>query len=282
MAWERFGYICRKVSSTLQEGETVSECITRVEKEPGCNLYGDAIRAGSLPRKILNDIGHLYSNDEAKDVIKIYSELDLSERLEEPMQFKRVTVYLALVVVVFFFVSEIYQLKVAPTFLETFETFDVSIPHHLMFFRDYWNFFMVSVFSMLGLALCVGYILRGLFQFKRGCEKGFVYRYLTFKGIRYAYENIIHTLTFPISNKSSEKGGSTSAINEHLLSIKCSGMNVGTEMKEIIRTDMNTLVDLCEKQMRYISVLIAVVVVAVIFFFLFSAYSPLFMLGETI
>ena len=122
MAWERFSYICRKVNSTLEEGETVSECIARVEKEPSCSFYGDVIRTDSLPREILNGIGRLYSVDEAKDAIRVYSELDLSERLAEPMQFKRVTIYLAFVIVVFFLVSGIYQLKVAPTFLETFET----------------------------------------------------------------------------------------------------------------------------------------------------------------
>ena len=59
-------------------------------------------------------------------------------------------------------------------------------------------------------------------------------------------------------------------------------MNVAVEMQELLQIEMRFLLEKCELQMKYISILVASVVVSAIFFFLASAYSPIFVLGETI
>ena len=46
--------------------------------------------------------------------------------------------------------------------------------------------------------------------------------------------------------------------------------------------EMRVLLESCEKQMKYISIAVALIVVAAVFLFLASAYSPIFILGETV
>jgi hypothetical protein len=53
-------------------------------------------------------------------------------------------------------------------------------------------------------------------------------------------------------------------------------------MQELIEIEMRVLLESCEKQMKYISVAVALIVVAAVFLFLASAYSPIFILGETV
>lgn len=282
MTWERFGYICRKANDSLQSNESVSECIRRIEKDPGCKFYGSDLLSNGLPRKLLKEMGSIYERDKAKESLKIYSEIRLSEHLSEPMQFKRVFIYLAYVTFIFFMVSAIYQLKVAPTFLEVFDNLEVSIPSHLLFYRDYWKYFVIFIFSILAFGLVAGNTLRDLFSFRRGSESGLILRYFSYRGIRRSYSNILGMLSFPISDDSLLLSTDKESISTHLNSIKNSGMNISVEMQEMIKNEMNTLIDLCEKQMRVISVGVAVVVVSAIFFFMVSAYSPIFMLGDAI
>jgi type II secretory pathway component PulF len=282
MTWERFGYICRKANKTLNAEESVSECISRIEGEPNSKLYGDRISFDSLCRKILNEVGKATDNTKAKKMLGVYSEIDLSQHLSEPMQFKRVTIYLAYVTFVFFLVSAIYQLKVAPSFLEAFETFEIPIPSHLLFYRDYWQYFVLAISALLTASLIIGFTLRGLFKFKQGRENGLVLRFLAFKGIRKSYLKIIEVLSFPVLSARGYSTSKDSEIITHLTEIENSGMSLAFEMQALIKAEVQSLLNRCERQMRFVSVLVAVIIVAAIFFFLVSAYSPIFVLGETV
>jgi len=64
MTWERFGYICRKAKGTIKAEEPVSECISQIESDDNCSLYGDRVGHDSLSRNILNKIKAM-SNKEA-------------------------------------------------------------------------------------------------------------------------------------------------------------------------------------------------------------------------
>ena len=254
----------------------------RVENESGCRFYGDKIEVASLPRNILNGIGKILDRDKAKKALGIYRNINLSQKLSEPMQFKRVTAYLTYVTLIFFIVSGIYQVKVAPSFLQAFESFELSIPSHLIFYRDYWTYFVLFIFALLAGTLAIGYTLKNLFRFRQGYEHSFILRLPVFKSIRSTYINIIDVLFFPLLNAQGDVSTEKSNIHQHLLDAQNSGMNLTEEMQAIIELQMKKLLAHCEKQMRLISVFIALIIVAAIFFFMVSAYSPLFLLGETV
>ena len=97
MTWERFGYICRRASVDRKAAESISECLSRIENDKACELYGNRIPSNSFPRKILNEISRIDSGDEAQKALGVYKELNLSQHFEEPMRFKRVVAYLGYV-----------------------------------------------------------------------------------------------------------------------------------------------------------------------------------------
>ena len=282
MTWERFGYICRKVSAGIGENESVSSCVARVNKGESCALYGKQLDRFSLPKKILDQIGSFDDKDRSISALNIYQGLNLSEKFEEPMRFKRVVAYLSYVTFVFYIVVGIYQVKVAPTFLNAFETFELSIPSHLDWYQDYWGYFVLAVSILLISSLVVGHHLRKIFRFHLGVENSLVFRYLVFRSIRASYMKVLDILQFPIIRTVEKNSSTTSELIKHLQEVEASNMPVVVEMQELLRVEMRFLLDKCEQQMKYISVLVALVVVSVIFFFLASAYSPIFVLGETI
>lgn len=282
MSWERFSYICRKAKSTLGAEESVSEAISRIDKERACTFYGGRPSFDSLPKRLLDEIGRMEDKQKAIAALEAYSKMDMSQQLSEPMQFKRVTTYLAYVVFIFFIVSGIYQLKVAPTFLNAFETFNLSIPSHLIFYQEYWWSFSFLTSVLLFSGLIIGFTLRGLFKFRPGQENHLIVRFLAISGIRTSYFNIISILSFPTSAVFRKQRAPKTDIENHLAQIADSDLNLAKEMQELIKAQMQILLNRCETQMRLISVAVAVVVVAAIFFFLVSAYSPIFILGETV
>lgn len=282
MSWERFGYICRKVRSTIQDGESISEGISRVEREPGGELYGASLGLNSLPQTLLRDMARVDNRERALAALAVYSKMETPQQLSEPMQFKRVTAYLSYVVFVFFVVSGVYQLKVAPSFIDTFAAFGLSTPSQLVFYREFgWAVsLLISVFLLSG--LLIGFALRRLFRFKQGQESGFVIRFLAFGGIRRSYVNVVSAMSFPASDVFLKQGTPETEIEHHLAAAVASDLCLAKEIQELVKSQMHILLHRCEMQMKLISASVAIVVVAAIFFFLVSAYSPLFILGDAV
>ena len=282
MTWERFGYICRKTSIDCGEHESVSSCLARVNKEEGCKFYGKKLNKKSWPKKILDETGSIENKIDALNALNVYKELELTEQFEEPMRFKRVVAYLSYVTFIFFIVVGFYQFQVAPSFLNTFDEFEVAIPKYLSWYQDYWFLFVLVISTLLISSLLVGNYLRKLFKFELGIENSFVIRYMAFRSIRHSYQKIIDIIQFPILAKNEENSPIEPNIITHLRAVEKSNMHVSIEMREIIRVEMRHLLGACERQMKVISASIALIVVLAIFFFLASAYSPIFILGETI
>lgn len=282
MTWERFSYICRKASTSCHTEETMASCIDRIENETGSHLYGRKIVANSWHRKLLTEIGATANKDDARRILNLYGKLRIANRVDEPMQFRRLTAYLAWITVVFLIVAGIYQLKVAPAFLEAFENFEVSIPSHLLFYKEYGTFFFAVIFSLILFSLIVGSQLASLCRLPYRAEESFVVRYLAFSGIKTSYGNLIELLQYPLLSVGDVKAYPNSKIAKQLGEINKCNMNLVDELQVLIDIEIRKLVEGCESQMKILSILTALMVLAAIFFFLASAYSPIFILGETV
>lgn len=282
MTWKRFAYICRKVSAEYNDQESISSYLSRVDNEESSQLYGAPPGKHSLSRKILDQIGSLDNKDDALTALNIYQGLNLAEKFDEPMQFKRVVAYLSYVAFIFYIVVAVYQLMVAPAFLGAFENFNLSAPGYLGWYQDYWGYFVLVVSILLIFSLVIGHYLRKIFRFELGIENSFILKYMVFRSIRKSYLKVIDILQFPVLRAGEANSHSTSTIVEHLKNIEDSNMNVAVEIQELLQIEMRFLLEKCEWQMKCISILVAVVLIFAIFFFLVSAYSPIFVLGETI
>lgn len=282
MAWERFGYICRKASVDCNDSESMSERLNRVGSEKACDLYGEKMGANSWPSKIFEGIKDIQDKDEAINTIEIYNGLNLTRQFEEPMRFKRVLAYLSYVTFIFYIVVAIYQIKVAPTFIEVFENFELSIPSHLLFYQDYWGYLVLLISILLITALLMGFQIKRLFSFDAGIENSLIIKYLVFRNVRKSYLRVIDILEFPILCAQQLKTQNNNPITSHLQAIRNSKMSVSTEMQALIEIEMRLLLESCEKQLKFASVAVALIVVSAIFFFLVSAYSPIFILGDAV
>lgn len=282
MTWERFGYICRKASVESKENESVKECLIRVENEKSCDLYGDKFKSNSWPRKILDEIGNIQDESAAKDAIQIYKNINLTLHSEAPMKFKRVIAYLSYVVFVFYIVSAIYYIKVVPTFIDFMEGFNTSIYNQFILYEKYFDYFILFFSVLLIFALMVGSQVNKLFKFNIGFENDFIIRYVLFPSIRKSYAKIVNVLEFPTLCSVKFNTKNSNQVTSHLRQVKDSNMCVAKEMQVLIEIEMQELLINCEKQMKVISFVVAITVVSAIIFFLVSAYSPIFMLGDTI
>jgi hypothetical protein len=282
MAWARFSYICRKASAECREGESVSEVLSRIEKEDSCDLYGDGIPANSWPGKLLMQIGSIKDSIESRNVVETYGNLNLTQGLEEPMRLKRVTAYLGLVVLVFYSMASTYRIFVIPQFIQAFEDLGWPIPSHLTVFWDYWWYLLLLISVLLIASLIVAFRLKRIFRFYLKMEGGFVLKYLAIRRIRRSYKNLIEILQFPILSAAKGQEQSDTQITAHLRNVKDSDMNLAAEMQELIDKEQRLLVEGCERQVKSLLVVVALLVVATIYFFLGSAYSPIFMLGEAV
>lgn len=286
MTWERFGYICRKAGASKLEGGVVAECLSQIEAEDACSLYGEAIKDKSWARKLLTDIKAIQNEQKAQEAIDIYQRLNLTQQFAAPMRFKRVIAYLSLIVFMFYIMVTIYAIKVAPVFVSLFESFGQSTPVHLMSFYQYAGAFVFVASLLLLFALLLGHHLKQLFTFKTEIEKSVINRYLVLPATRKSYLKILEVLQFPLRSSETLEvdtasiSNAGSVVTRHLHEVKCSDMCVSQEMQALIEIEMRVLLTSCEKQLKLVSMVVAITVMSAILFFLVSAYSPIFMFGE--
>lgn len=289
MTWERFGYICRKAAASRLEGGSVAERLSQIEAEVACHLYGDPIKDRSWPRKILTDIQAMHNAQEAQEAIDIYQHLNLTQQFAAPMRFKRIVAYLSLIIFVFYSMVTIYSVKLVPVFIDLFETVGQSAPVHLLGFYQYAGTFVIVASLLLLFNLLLGHQLKKLFTFKVGIENSFIIKYLVLPTIRNSYLKVLEILQFPLRNVQlrtestsniSDHSLSGTLVTEHLREVNAANMSVSKEMQELIEIEMRTLLASCEKQLKLLTILVAVTVLSAVGFFLVSAYSPMFMFGE--
>lgn len=282
MEWRRFHYICRRSHHQHTPGESLRDCIERVDAETASHLYGATEATDTLPYRLLQELKQAPNTHLAQIALKTYGDMDFSDSLTEPLQFKRVMLYLGYVTFVFFVTSCLYQFKVAPAFLGVVESMSASTPSALLAYQGYWIFLSVLVFALLLAVLVIGYRLRALFSYQPRVQQSLSFRFFTLPQTRRAYSRILEAAAFPLSACSDYQPTAPSEMTSHLEGIDASGMDVGREVQELIRQTGMQLTASCEKQMRILSVIVSVIIVAVIFRFVASVYAPIFYLGETI
>ncbi len=282
MTWERFSYICRKAHYSHNRETPLAKHLAQIEREAACRFYGEAIKKKHLAKTLLEKLGLLTQKEDAANALAIYSHITLPQQLTESIQLKRMTIYLSYITLIFWIISGIYQVQVAPTFVETLNSFDLPVPEGLLFYSEY-SFYVVLIISVLLIgSLVVGFTLKSILYFEKDIKHSLIYRFLIFNDIKQSYSNILEAIMFPLHATPTEGTPQKMTITHHLSTVNASTMPMAPEIEAIVRTNMQHLVHRCEAQMRLMSVVTAVIIVSAIFFFLSSAYSPIFTLGDIV
>jgi hypothetical protein len=282
MASDRFSYICRSACACLSDKDDVSSYLSNIDKQPSTQLYGKDFNQHSLYGKILNQVSKVESTYDALDILTLYKDLNLAGGLEQPMKIKRVFAYLFSIFIVFLVTSAIFQFFITPTIYNFAVDSGYVLPSNAVWYQENWGY-IVSLISLFFVAcLLIISTFKQMFSFEIDIEKGIVFKYLLFKSVRQSYFNIIDILQFPVTRKIETTTSINSKLMTHLKEIDNSKLNIATEMQALLRIELNTLVDKCEKQMKLISIIIASTIIYSIFSFLTSIYSPIFTLGEIV
>lgn len=279
MTWTRFGYICRRALLDVEKGAPVEASLARAEAEEGSELYGKRPAGDSVPRALLDRMGTSLSREDAISALRVYGQVGIVDQLDEPMQFKRVIAYLCLVVFVFYAVGTIYMLKVVPTFTEVLSVFGIPLPARLQYFQEYW-LTQTSVMSVL-LLICLlsAFQVKQLFRFKIGAEIGLLGTWLLGPGIKRSYARVKSILRFPVEIADLD---SDDSVTEQLGRARSAGMDLSTEVRELLQLEMRELLTRSERQLKIMATAVALVVVVSMALFLTSAYAPIFVMGAVI
>jgi hypothetical protein len=282
MTWDLFGYICRKSSVDCKGNEHIRECLKRVKNEKICEVYSGNKPIRGLPKLIINKIEQIEDPSKARKVIDIYKDLKLNNSFEIPKRFKRVFSYLFVIFIVFCSIAGVYHLKVLPSFIDAFKSFNLELPESILLYQQYWIYFVLIILLLFISALIIGLKIRSLLQFTEDVERGVLFNYLLFKRIKTSYLRIVEIALFPLQEIRGVGNQNKNLIIDHLNSIKKTNLNLSVEMSALIDIELKRLLDNCEAQMKLVSVVIASLILVAVFCFIISAYSPMFIIGDVI
>lgn len=279
MTWTRFGYICRRALLDIEKGAPVADSLARAEKETGSELYGKPPLSDTVPRALLDSLANLPSQEGTVQALQTYGQLSLTAQFDEPHQFKRTIIYLCCVVFVFYNVVTLYQLVVTPRFIDLFNAFDISAPSHVLVFQKYWRYLLGAMSVLLLISLLSVFQIRKLFHFRIRAEQKMLAKLLLGPGIRSSYARVVALLRFPVAFTGN--AGDNAAIAQ-LERAQSAGLSISIEMRELIQMEMHAFLHRCERQLRIMTTIVALVVIGSVFLFLSSAYSPIFFTGDFI
>jgi len=279
MTWDRFGYICRQAGND-SSGASLAARLEQAQSEQACSLYGPAPKADSWPAQLLTRLAGMTDSERAECALKTYQRLNLGRQLEAPVKFKRALAYLAYVTFVFYLVAGIYQLKVTPTFSNVLDNLGVTPPAYLSLYQTYWSLFILAISLLILLALLSALQMRRLFQFKVNAHDSLACRLLVLPSCRRAYRQMADALQYPTLDRHALS--EQSPVLRHLQQVEERGMDLAIEIQALTEVQMQGFLQACEKQLKALTTLIAVVVIVAVMMFLTSAYAPIFSLGEAI
>lgn len=281
MSWEKFNYICRRVNAVMADGESVGQCIERVESEAGTALYGEAFTKKSLQRQLLNELSASQSDSNALNALSIYASLKLNQWLTKPQQFKRYLHYLFLVIAVYFSVASLYKLKVMPVFLSLLENFGNSKELSLTVYAQNWWAIQAGVAVLLALSIVLAFFYRNLFSLQLKTQKSFGLTFLVTPKLRHSYQNLVELLRFPMQQNEINSKSENSMI-KHLRELASSDMDIAIEVKALLEAEAERFSHLAERHIKGAMITTWSTLVVAIFLLLQNTYSPISLLGEAL
>ena len=282
MAWDRFHFLCRRYNQLLQSGEVFREAAVQVESTNGVELYGDPLKIDTIQFKLIHSLKAFSDPQQIKKVTDIYGQLDFSSILDEPPKLRKAKAYIIFVTIVFFIVYVIYHFFVTPVFISMFESFQMAPPDYMVWYVKNWYLPIVVVFSLIGILFAICYQVNNLYKFKVSSPDSVFYRFFIPGRIKKSYSNIIEIVSFPLSREMNQAEHQKTIISRYLEQVEEAGLNLVTEIHILLRREGKNLAKYTERFVLSMMVVMFILIIVSIFFFLSSAYAPIFMMGSLI
>lgn len=280
--WSRFSYLCRRVQNSLHADEPVRDCIKRYSNEQAISIYTENQPSSKLARELEADLASIANSGVAKSTAGIYSKINFMKTLSADLQYKRANFYLLYITLIFAVVSAIYSVYVMPAMSRVFEMLDIATPPSYEYIMRYGWLMSLGLVLILLISLLLGYRLKRAFRLDPDFSESVLVKLFAFPAIKRAHARIIESLRFPVKYALGQLPEQPSIINNHLMDIERSNMCMATEIEEILSRESAIMATRCEKQLRYITIVISVLIVFMLWQFLMMAYLPIFHSGEAI
>ena len=283
MNWSHFKFYCNEVKRLLARGEEAIPAFERAKASVLSKEFGPELNPQEIPASILTSLkSEDYSNEEVQAALAIYDELDISELANKPIRIRRVGIYIAYLVFMYFVLSSIYFVYVIPETLSMFEAMDIPAPESFIWFVDNWVAILLIVMTLLVGAFLVSRKIKAIFEYKKDVEKSIIYRFMLPKKIRSGYERLTSLIRLPLHIVKNRGDGINDDIIQYYHSEKYSSKEISDSLSILINENVNNLLSYSESYMRRIYVVVAILVIFSIYEFVVSAYAPLFAMGEVL
>lgn len=279
MSWELFSYVCRKASVDCGSRESIQDCFSRIENEKPSSLYGNEIISNGLPRKLLDEVSNIRDRDKAIAIIDIYKKLKVTPLTGFSQKVNEEISYLSAILVVFFCILAIFQIKTMPALFSTMEMFELTIPPVSLFLQKYGIYLVLILGIFFLIAILIIHQMKVIIKFVHGFENNFLIKFGFYKGLIQRYKNVVDILHFPIQLHGSVEIQKDNSVFSHLKNISDSGMDLQEELAELLNIQMQELQLYCEAQLLYINKLLTSIIYMAVGFFLVATYIVIFELG---
>lgn len=279
MNWYEFGYAARRLSqdsqySTLKDKENF---ITSLEHPKQDGIYHESFKKSRNGKMLIPYYLLKKAANHSHSALETYSKLDLSKLIQNTVDVNKRFSYLALVVIVFIFMTMVFQNKIIPDF--TSFHYEMLGEHDslLLILSDYYTAIILStILIMLGLLVsCIR--LKNLLNFKYDFSHSRTTRWLVFPSIWQTYNQIIETLRFPTMDPDTKD---LDSVSSHLKNADHSGLNLAAEINYLLDYKLQKLSKLANLQINALLAFVGFFIAFNIAFYLYAFYSPLFQAGS--
>jgi hypothetical protein len=161
-----------------------------------------------------------------------------------------------------------------------FEIFEMDIPGYVAWYHDNWGTMIIGVVIVLAVSVYIAFSVSKLFSFNAN-DRSPGYRFLLPGSIKRCYQNLVEIIYFPLGNIQTLRHNQ-SELSDYLREVSHSDIELKTEIEALLAREGKRLARLCKHYLQIVSAVVSVLLVLVIFFFLVSAYAPIFVLGDVI
>lgn len=283
MNWNFFKFYCSELLRKLSSESEVTSAIKIVDNSQIINEFSVKKNSTNIIAKIISTIqSKEFSKEDTEKVLKIYSQLDVSELDHKPSKLKRVGVYIGYLAVMFFVMSSIYMIFVVPQTLEMFDNFNLGVPDDFIWFVNHWGVIFVGISSLIIISLLINLKIKKMFEYQVDISKSLIYRTLIPSDIKSIHQKLISLIQLPLLLVKSKKDGVCDDVIEHFNNENFNEIEITETLSLLIKDNINNLVLLSEAYIRRVYIVVAVLIVFCIFKFVSSVYAPIFVLGEAI
>ena len=218
----------------------------------------------------------------AASAVALYAELDSHSLELSPVKFKRAIAYLCYVTLVFYLVASIYAVKVLPSIVNAFRDLEVPSGGLIALYSEHWGLIIIAITLMLIGCALIALQLSKAIALCPNLDHALALRYFAPRSVLRSYRRLRAAIEHPIHRAAPAVETSDTHLTAYLNRLEATGAPLAPEINAMIGVQAQALSSACERYLRVLIAVVAVVIILGIFGFLVSAYSPIFALGDIV